>query len=67
MERLLSEAAERGARYIREVGRRLVAPRPKDVAKLDLLGGPLPQNPSDPTAVLAMLDDIGSPATRAST
>lgn len=67
MKRLFSEAAERGSRYVTEVARRRVAPRPEDVAKLDVLGGPLPQNPSDPTAVIAMLDDLGSLATMAST
>jgi glutamate/tyrosine decarboxylase-like PLP-dependent enzyme len=49
------------------VARRRVAPRPEDVAKLDALGGPLPQDSSDPAAVIAMLDDLGSPATMAST
>ncbi|MBZ5701243.1 MAG: aminotransferase class V-fold PLP-dependent enzyme [Acidobacteriia bacterium] len=67
MERLFSEAAERGSRYLTEAARRRVAPRPEDVAKLEDLGGPLPQNPSDPTAVIAMLDDLGSRATMAST
>jgi glutamate/tyrosine decarboxylase-like PLP-dependent enzyme len=67
MEKLLSEAAERGLRYVAEVARRRVAPRPEDVAKLEGLGGPLPEEPSDPTAVIAMLDDLGSPATMAST
>jgi glutamate/tyrosine decarboxylase-like PLP-dependent enzyme len=67
MEKLLSEAAERGARYVTEVARRRVAPRPEDVAKLDGLGGPLPQDASNPAAVIAMLDDLGSPATMAST
>jgi glutamate/tyrosine decarboxylase-like PLP-dependent enzyme len=36
---------------------------PEDVARLDALGGPLPQEPSDPSEVLALLDDVGSPAT----
>jgi glutamate/tyrosine decarboxylase-like PLP-dependent enzyme len=67
MEKLLSEAAERGSRYVTEVTRRRVAPRPEDVAKLDGLGGPLPQDGSNPATVLAMLDDLGSPAAMAST
>jgi glutamate/tyrosine decarboxylase-like PLP-dependent enzyme len=37
------------------------------VARLGQLGGPLPEQPSDPASVLALLDDIGSPATVAST
>ncbi len=67
MEKLLSEAAERGSRYAMEISRRRVAPRPEDVARLDLLGGPLPQDTSDPADVIATLDDLGSPATMAST
>ena len=67
MEKLLSEAAERGQRYVTQVARRRVAPRPEDVAKLDSLGGPLPQEALDPAAVIAMLDDLGSPAAMAST
>jgi glutamate/tyrosine decarboxylase-like PLP-dependent enzyme len=67
MEKLLSEAARRASRYVSEVPRRRVAPRPEDVAKLDGLGGPLPADPLDPAAVIALLDDLGSPATMAST
>jgi len=67
MEKLLFEAAERASRYVSEVPRRRVAPRPEDIAKLDGLGGPLPADPSDPAAVIALLDDLGSPATMAST
>jgi glutamate/tyrosine decarboxylase-like PLP-dependent enzyme len=44
-----------------------VAPRPQDIARLEGLGGPLPQSPSDPRDTLALLDDIGSPATVATT
>jgi hypothetical protein len=66
MRRLLVEAAERGARYLRDIANRRVAPLPADVAGLEALGGPLPQSPSDPAEVLALLDDIGSPATAAS-
>jgi glutamate/tyrosine decarboxylase-like PLP-dependent enzyme len=47
-------------------GRR-VAPRPEDIARLEALGGPLPQSPSDPADTLALLDEIGSPATVATT
>lgn len=47
-------------------GRR-VAPRPEDIARLHELGGPLPDAPCDPADVLALLDEIGSPATVAST
>jgi glutamate/tyrosine decarboxylase-like PLP-dependent enzyme len=67
MEKLLSEAAERGSRYVREISGRRVGPHPEDVSRIDLLGGPLPQDTSDPANVIAMLDDLGSPATMAST
>ena len=67
MEKLLSEAARRASRYVSEVPRRRVAPRPEDIAKLDGLGGSLPADPSDPAAVITLLDDLGSPATMAST
>lgn len=66
MKRLLLEAAERGARYLTEIANRRVAPLPANVAGLEALGGPLPQSPSDPAQVLALLDNIGSPATVAS-
>src|SRR5260370_13800102 len=67
MEKLLSEAAERGSRYVAEVARRRGAPRPEDVAKLEGLGGPLPQDPPNPAAMSAMRGDFGSPAPMAST
>jgi glutamate/tyrosine decarboxylase-like PLP-dependent enzyme len=64
---LLAETAERAARYVSEISGRRVAPLPEDIAKLEKLGGPLPQGPCDPTDVLALLDDVGSPATVATT
>ena len=66
MKELLAETAVRAARYASEIGRRRVAPLPEDVARLETLGK-LPQGPCDPADVLALLDDIGSPATVATT
>jgi glutamate/tyrosine decarboxylase-like PLP-dependent enzyme len=66
MKKLLAETAERAAEYLAWLAHRNVAPSPEDVARLEILGGPLPLGPSDPTEVLALLDDIGSPATVAS-
>jgi glutamate/tyrosine decarboxylase-like PLP-dependent enzyme len=63
MKKLLVETADRAARYLAGIVDRGVAPLPADVARLEALGGPLPQMPSDPSEVLALLDDIGSPAT----
>jgi glutamate/tyrosine decarboxylase-like PLP-dependent enzyme len=66
MKKLLAETADRAARYLVGIANRNVAPLPEDVARLEALGGPLPQAPSDPSEVLALLDDVGSPATVAS-
>jgi len=63
MKKLLVETADRAARYVTSIANRQVVPLPADVARLEALGGPLPQLPSDPSEVLALLDDIGSPAT----
>jgi len=67
MKALLEETAARAARYSAAAGGMRVAPRSQDIARLELLGGPLPQNPSDPRETLALLDDVGSPATGATT
>src|SRR5579864_4467426 len=64
---LLAETAARATRYVTEIHERHVAPRPDDVARLDALGGSLPEDPSDPAKLLALLDDVGSPATVATT
>src|SRR5512144_2819338 len=63
MKKLLAETADRAARYLTGIADRRVAPLPADVARLEALGGPLPQLPADPSQVLALLDDIGSPGT----
>jgi glutamate/tyrosine decarboxylase-like PLP-dependent enzyme len=63
MTNLLADTASRAARYIAAAGKRPVQPRPEDVARLRALGGSLPDAPSDPRQVLALLDDVGSPAT----
>jgi glutamate/tyrosine decarboxylase-like PLP-dependent enzyme len=64
---LLADTAARAARYISELDHRSVLPSAEKVARLRALGGPLPENPSDPADVLALLDDVGSPATVATT
>src|SRR3984885_12142393 len=66
MQKLLTETADRAARYLAGLADRNVAPLPEHVAGLTALGGPLPEGPADPTEILALLDDIGSPATVAS-
>src|SRR6201997_4650153 len=67
MKELLAETAARAARYVNGINNRAVVPRPEDAARLEPLGGPLPQGPSDPAILLALLDDLGSPATVATT
>lgn len=67
MKELLAETSARAVRYIRELDQRPVAPSAKDIGRLKALAGPLPEDPTDPAEVLALLDDVGSPATVATT
>jgi glutamate/tyrosine decarboxylase-like PLP-dependent enzyme len=62
-EALLADALRRSIRYLEGAQARRVSPAPADVERLARLGGPLPENPCDPRQVLALLDDVGSPAT----
>lgn len=60
---LIAEADRRAASYIASVNTRRVFP---DAAAIDALGrftGALPDQGHDPAETLALLDDIGSPAT----
>ena len=66
MQDLLRTTAERAARYLADLKDRGVAPTPEALANLRRLDEPLPEHPTDPTAVIALLDEIGSPATMAS-
>ena len=63
MKELLAEAAARSTRYLAGINDRPVAPLPEAVARLRALEAPLPENPTNSAEVLALLDDIGSPAT----
>ncbi len=60
---LLRSAAERGVRYRESLAARRVAPDAAALGRLADLGGALPEEPTDPAAVLALLDEVGSPAT----
>jgi glutamate/tyrosine decarboxylase-like PLP-dependent enzyme len=64
---LLAKTATRATRYLEEIANRAVAPSPEDIARLEALGGPLPEGSSDPAEILTLLDDVGSPATVATT
>jgi glutamate/tyrosine decarboxylase-like PLP-dependent enzyme len=64
---LLIEAANRAARYIDELHAREVTPSRGSIERLrDALDVSLPHEPSDAAAVVAFVDDYGSPATVAS-
>jgi glutamate/tyrosine decarboxylase-like PLP-dependent enzyme len=65
--RLLREAAERAIGYIEGLDARPVGVMPEAIARLAELENPLPDGPADPASILAQLDEIGSPATTAST
>jgi glutamate/tyrosine decarboxylase-like PLP-dependent enzyme len=62
---LLESAAQRSARYLDEIQERRVAASPEAVGRLAALHEPFPAGPSDPADVLALLDEVGSPATMA--
>src|SRR5262249_41673417 len=66
MHDLLHMTAERAAQYLDGLDKRSVMPSTEALARLAELGGPLPDAPTDPAEVLALLDQIGSPATIAS-
>jgi glutamate/tyrosine decarboxylase-like PLP-dependent enzyme len=64
---LLVDAANRAADYLEGLRLRDVRPLSGSIERLmEVLDGPLPDNPSRPIDVLALLDDYGSPATVAS-
>ena len=60
---LLDDARRRAVRYLDALGARAVAASPAAVERLAALREPLPAGPTDPAAVLALLDEYVSPAT----
>src|SRR5438045_3325110 len=60
---VLNSAAARAARYLEDIQTRSVAPSADALGRLGSLGGTLPETGEDPGDVLAMLDELGSPAT----
>jgi len=60
MKDLLAETAARAARYLGMINERSVAPLALEIGGLKALAGPLPEDPSDPAKILALLDDAGS-------
>ena len=64
---LLNSAAQRSLNYLHGIHDRRVFPDREVLARLDRLGGNLPDQGERPEDVLALLDEIGSPATVATT
>src|SRR6201988_2275707 len=60
---LMEQATERAARYLETLDARRVFPTAVAVGRLPELGGSLPADGAEPTEVLRLLDEIGSPAT----
>jgi glutamate/tyrosine decarboxylase-like PLP-dependent enzyme len=64
---LLRDAADRAIRYLSEIDARPVGISSKALQRLTALETTLPDAPIDPATILATLDEIGSPATTATT
>src|SRR6266853_1568347 len=60
---LLADACARATRYLHDIETRRVFPLEKDIAALARLQGPMPMHPEEPRSILALLDEVGSPAT----
>jgi glutamate/tyrosine decarboxylase-like PLP-dependent enzyme len=63
---LLANACTRATRYIHEIKTRRVFPSDQEIATLERLREPMPMHADDPSRILALLDEVGSPATVAS-
>jgi glutamate/tyrosine decarboxylase-like PLP-dependent enzyme len=66
MSDLLKKTAEYAAQYLESLDDRAVTPSAEAIAGLAKLGGNLPDEPTDPRAVLDLLNEVGAPATVAS-
>jgi glutamate/tyrosine decarboxylase-like PLP-dependent enzyme len=64
---VLNLAADRARRYLASIADRQVAPGEKELAALSQFHEPFPERSTDSSEVIGMLDDIGSPATVATT
>jgi glutamate/tyrosine decarboxylase-like PLP-dependent enzyme len=64
---LLAAAAERARAYLAAVDERRVPPTHEAIADLEAFDMPLPDRGLDGLRALALLDDVGSPATMATT
>ena len=64
---VLAFAANRATEYVMSVSQRRVSPAPEAVAALIRFREKFPESPSAPQDVIALLDEVGSPATVATT
>jgi glutamate/tyrosine decarboxylase-like PLP-dependent enzyme len=65
MKSLYETTAQRAVRYLDNLPGRKVAPGPEAIAGLKRFDEPMPDGPVDPQEVIALLDEVGSPATMA--
>jgi glutamate/tyrosine decarboxylase-like PLP-dependent enzyme len=63
----LDVATGRARHYVQTICDRAVAPTPGALAALAKFHEPFPEGPADPSKIIATLDELGSPATIAST
>jgi glutamate/tyrosine decarboxylase-like PLP-dependent enzyme len=63
MKHLLELVADRANRYLSRLDQRPISPDAAALAQLEQLGGALPDEPTPADQVIALLDDVGSPAT----
>jgi glutamate/tyrosine decarboxylase-like PLP-dependent enzyme len=59
----MEDAAHRAVRYLNSLAHRSVIPEPMDIAGLSRLDEPLPLESTDPKRVVALLDEVVTPAT----
>jgi glutamate/tyrosine decarboxylase-like PLP-dependent enzyme len=64
---ILSDAAARAIRYLDAVKLRHVGATKEALSRLTVFDGPLPTHGEDPNSILKTLDEVGAPATIAST
>ena len=64
---LLRQAAETARRYVEGIAERRVSPTERDLNNLAKFHEPFPNAPGDPMQILEKLNEIGSPATMATT
>ena len=67
MQSLLKDAAERASRYTATIGERRVSPDAAAIRGLQRFHEPFPEDSCDAETVIALLDEVGSPATVATT